>query len=87
MMMLPTLLLAGEAAPRFVFYSSVVYDPNNSIENWDGVYTVKYPITTAVPSTGKGELQYPTLDILPDTLVYPTTRSAGNNTYIQVETS
>ena len=64
--LLATPLLASEVTPRFVFYSSVVYDPNNSIENWDGVYTVKYPITTATPVTKTGELTYPTFNLVED---------------------
>ena len=45
--MLATPLLASEVVPRFKFYSSVVYDPNKSIQSWDGVFTVNMPITTA----------------------------------------
>ena len=55
--MLATPLLASEVVPRFVFYSSVVQYPLNTVENSDGVFTVKYPITTAAPVTKTGELQ------------------------------
>jgi len=57
-------LLASEVVPRFVFYSTVVFDPNNSIENLDGVYTVKYPVTTATPVTKTGQLTYPTFSLV-----------------------
>jgi len=76
--MLATPLLAAEVVPRFKFYSSVVYDPNDLVEASDGFYTVEYPITTATPVTKTGEFQYPTFDILPDTLVYPTYKIAPN---------
>ena len=70
--MLATPLLASEVVPRFKFYSSVVYDPNKSIQSWDGAFTVTMPITTATPLTKQGELKYPTFDILQDVLTYPT---------------
>ena len=70
--MLATPLFAREVVPSFKFYSSVVYDPNKSIQSWDGVFTVNMPITTATPVTEQGELEYSTFDILPDVLTYPT---------------